>query len=113
MVGIFYLLLFYLLGNLVSVLMHGFVPGSVLGMLFLFVALLSGAVKADVLRKPSRFLLDNMMLFFVPVAVGLMAAYDLIRGHLVAIVVSLLLSTIVVLVVVGLMQQKLGNKRHD
>ncbi|MBQ4278827.1 MAG: CidA/LrgA family protein [Rikenellaceae bacterium] len=113
MLGIFYLLLFYLLGNLLSALMNGFVPGSVLGMLLLFAALLAGVVNPAHLRKPARFLLDNMMLFFVPVAVGLMAAYDLIRGHLGAIIVSLLLSTLVVLVVVGIMQQKLGRRRHD
>jgi len=38
MKGIFYLLLFYALGMVLSHVTHNFLPGSVLGMLFFYIA---------------------------------------------------------------------------
>ena len=91
--------------------MGRFMPASVLGMLVLFAALRFRAVKMPDVRIASKLLLDNMMLFFVPVGVGLMTSYAIIREHLWAILASIVLSTVIVLVVVGRLQQRIGRKR--
>lgn len=111
MKGLFYILAAYLLGEVFSILIGRFLPASVLGMLILFVALRCKAVKLRDIKIPSRLLLDNMILFFVPVVVGLMSTYVLALEHLWAILVSVLLSTMMVIVVVGHTQQNLGGKR--
>ena len=109
MKGLFFILLAYLVGDLLAALMGGFVPGSVLGMIVLFVALKTRVVRAEDMTGIVNLLLDNMMLFFVPVGVGLMTTYSMIGGNIWAILVSLVVSTVLVIVVVGWVQQTAGT----
>ena len=44
----------------------------------------------------------NMMLFFIPVGVGLIASYSLVSKYLAAILVASIVSTVLVIVVVGM-----------
>lgn len=111
MYGLFLILLFYLLGCLVSALIGNFVPGSVLGMILLFAALSLRWVRPAHVKKVSMFLLDNMMLFFVPVGVGLITSYSLLSRYMLAIIVASLVSTVLVIAVVGLVEQKLESKK--
>lgn len=113
MKGFLYLLVCYLLGEALSLLISGFIPGGVLGMLILFAGLQSRVIRERDIRAFGRLLIDNMMLFFVPVGVGLMVAYELLLNNLWAILAILLVSTLVVMGVVGLLQQRFGGKRQD
>ena len=110
MAGIFIVLLFYVLGELVGWLINGFIPGSVIGMILLFGALCLRIVKPHRVRPAARFLLGSMGLFFVPFGVGLMVSYDLIMQHLWAILVASVVSTLLVLLCVGWTFQKIGRK---
>ena len=47
MYGLFLILLFYLLGCLISALIGNFVPGSVIGMILLFLCLFFKLIKPD------------------------------------------------------------------
>ena len=77
LIKIFFIFLFYWIGEFLSYLMGGFVPGSVLGMLLLFLALQLKLVKVHQLDSPARALTDNMGLFFIPAGVGFCAASTL------------------------------------
>ena len=110
MPGVFIILLMLLLGNGLSSSINGIIPGSVIGMVLLFLALLSKIVKPETIRKPAGYLINHMSLFFVPAGVGLMTAWDLIASHWAAIIVSSVVSTVLVLAVVGLVQQKMEKK---
>ena len=68
---IFTLLLFCLLGDIASRLLGGLIPGSIMGMILLFVALNRGWVKDEQVDQVSIFLTSTMGLFFVPAGVGL------------------------------------------
>ncbi len=113
MYGLFLILLFYLLGCLISALIGNFVPGSVIGMVLLFAALSLKWVRPGAVKRVSTFLLDNMMLFFVPVGVGLITSYTLLSRYMLAIIVASLVSTILVIAVVGLVEQKLESKKDS
>ena len=113
MYGIFLILLFYLLGCFVAALIGNFVPGSVIGMILLFCALSLKWVRAGHVKKVSMFLLDNMMLFFIPVGVGLITSYTLLSRYMLAIIVASLVSTVLVIAVVGLVEQKLESKKRS
>ena len=110
MPGVFIILLMLLLGNGLSSAINGIIPGSVIGMVLLFLALLSKIIKPETIRKPAGYLINHMSLFFIPAGVGLMTAKDLIASHWVSIIVSSVVSTVVVLAVVGLVQQKMEKK---
>ncbi|MDY6121907.1 MAG: CidA/LrgA family protein [Porphyromonas sp.] len=106
----FYILLFYALGEGLSLLIGRFVPGSVLGMLLLFLALHLGLIRTSKVDSASTFLTDNMGLFFVPAGVGLITQIDLLRQYWAAITVSMFISTAVVLWVVAFAQQKMEDR---
>lgn len=116
MTGLFCILLFWLLGNVLSYCTGGYLSGNIIGMVLLFTALNLRWVKPETVRPVARFLLGAMALFFVPFGVGLMVSYRTIAENLWAIVVSGVVSTIVVLVSVGWTFQAIErrrNKRND
>ena len=113
MQGIVWILFFYLLGCVVSALTGNFIPGSVVGMLLLFGALSAGWLRPWRMKRAAGFLLDNMMLFFVPGGVGLITSYTLLSRYMLAIIVASLVSTVLVIAVVGLVEQKLESKRDS
>lgn len=110
MTGIFYILLFWLIGNALSYSTGGYVSGNIVGMVLLFAALNLRWVKAESVRPAARFLLGTMALFFVPFGVGLMVSYRIIAENLWAIVVSGIVSTVIVLVSVGWSFQSITRK---
>ncbi|WP_298062259.1 CidA/LrgA family protein [uncultured Rikenella sp.] len=108
----FWLLFFYLLGLGVSVLIGGIIPGSVLGMALLFMALASGWLRPEQVSRVSELLLDNMVLFFLPAAVGLITSVGLISANLTAILVSAAVSTVLIVAVVAVTQQRMEIRKR-
>lgn len=111
MLGICYILLFWLVGNGLSLATGNYVSGNIIGMILLFAALCLGWVKAETVRPAARFLLGAMALFFVPYGVGLIDSYQVILDNLWAIVISGVVSTIIVLLVSGHTFQRLNRKK--
>jgi len=104
--GILPILLCYLGGLILSTLLNGVVSAGVFGMLLLFVALTLKACKPTRIEPVARFLLDNLLLFFLPAAVGIIEFGHLLRNNLWAICVSATLSTIWILWITGYLAQK-------
>lgn len=122
MTGLFQILLFWLIGNALSLITGGYVSGNIIGMILLFAALCLRWVRAETVHPAARFLLGAMALFFVPYGVGLMDSYRVILENLWAILVSGIVSTILVLIVAGQTFQSLNRRarlrhikhlRHD
>lgn len=109
--GIFIILLFYALGELIAWLLHGFIPGSVIGMLLLFGALCLKIVKAHHVRPVAKFLCDNMALFFVPAGVGIVNTMDILSEYWQAVLIACSVSTVVVIVVVASVQEWFEKRR--
>lgn len=107
MLGLFYILLFWVIGNAVSLLTGSYISGNVIGMILLFAALCKGWVDPRAVRPAARFLLGAMALFFVPFGVGLMVSYDLLLKYLWAIIAASIASTVLVMLGVGFTFQKI------
>lgn len=107
---VFYILFFYFVGEFISYLIHGFIPGSVIGMVMLFVALAFKWVKPEKVQKVSTLLTDNMGLFFIPAGVGLMTSFSLISAYWPFIVMASVISTVLVIATVALLQEKMGKE---
>ncbi len=103
--GIFIIMAFYLLGDCCAWLVNGFVPGSVLGMMFLFLALSMRWVRPERVRPVARFLCDNMAFFFLPAGVGIITSMDVLSRYWDIVLVVGTVTTLLVLIVVAVLQQ--------
>lgn len=56
------------------------VPGSVTGMLLLFIALHFNILKIEKVEEVGNWLTSNMAIFFVPAGVGLMTNFDILAS---------------------------------
>ncbi|MBP1677268.1 MAG: LrgA family protein [Bacteroidetes bacterium] len=109
--GSFYILLFYFLGELLSMLLHGFIPGSVLGMVLLFLALFFKILNPENVRSAATTITKNMAVFFVPAGVGLMVYAELVSKSLLAITLAIAGSTVLTIVVVALVQEHMEKRK--
>ncbi len=113
MIGILYILIFWAVGNLLSMLLDGYISGNIIGMLLLFIALQTKVIKAEQVRPVAKFLLGTMAMFFVPFGVGLLVSYEVILTNIWAILAALIVSTLLVLVCVGSIFQKLNKNNRE
>lgn len=100
-----WLLVFWLLGEIIAHVFAWAIPGSVIGMILLTLALEFRIIKLSQVEKVSDFLIRNMAFFFVPPGVGLMVNFELIADNWLAITATTIFSTILVLLVTGLVAQ--------
>lgn len=77
------------------------IPGSIIGMLILFVLLALQVIPAQWVNPGCYLLIRYMALLFVPIGVGVMQYFTLLREQFGPIIVSCTVSTLLVLVVVG------------
>lgn len=77
------------------------IPGSIIGMLMLFVLLSLQILPAKWIKPGSHLLIRYMALLFVPIGVGVMKYYEVLKAQFGPLVVSCFVSTLVVLVIVS------------
>ncbi|MDR3651698.1 MAG: CidA/LrgA family protein [Paludibacter sp.] len=109
--GSFYILLFYFLGEMLSLLMNNFIPGSVLGMILLFLSLFFKVIKPENVKDVAIVITKNMAVFFVPAGVGLMVYAELFSKSLFTILIAIAISTILTIITVSLVQDNFEKRR--
>ena len=109
--GIFIILAFLLLGEKCSHFMSDFIPGSVLGMMLLFVSLVTKLIKADDVRAAANFLTKNMALFFVPASIGIMSSWNLISQNILPLTLISVMTTVLVIAVVAFIQEQSEKRK--
>ncbi len=112
-VGLSIIFICLLLGESVAHVLHLPIPGNVIGMVILTMSLMLGIVRLEQVKPVADGLLKYLALLFVPPGVGLLLYGDLLKASWLAIGVSLVVSTVIVLGTVGLLQQYLERRRHD
>jgi holin-like protein len=83
------------------------VPGSVVGMLLLTALLETKVVPMTIVRPAAELLVRHLALLYVPAGVALVVYWSAVRSELTAISAAALASLVAVLVVVGLLVQRL------
>jgi holin-like protein len=104
--GITWLLLLQSLGEIISRSLHLPLPGPVVGMLLLLLALRWPLVH-DSVQVVAEFLLQHLSLLFVPVGVGVMTHLDVLGQYGVRIAIVIVLSTWISLAVTALVLRAL------
>ncbi|OPJ57587.1 CidA/LrgA family protein [Clostridium oryzae] len=89
----------YFIGVLLQTIFKLPIPGTVLGLIILFLALYSGIVKIEMIEDICDVLISHMSFLFIPAGVGLMTSFGLLKGKIIAFSVIILISTLVVWIV--------------
>ena len=99
--------LVYGIGEAVSHFVKIGLPGSIVGMLLIFIALKMKLIKLNTVKPASDVLVKYMMLFFVPFGVGLMMYFDFIKSYWLVLSVAATGSVLMTLYTTAWVLQKL------
>lgn len=105
------LLAFSFVGEGLSLLIPLPIPGSIYGIVLLFLALETKLVKLSSVKDVSEFLISFMPVMFIPAATGLMTSWDVLRSNALAYVVILAVTMVAVMAVSGLVTQWIIRRR--
>ena len=86
----------YLLGVAIQLIFNLPIPGTVLGLIILFLGLYSGIIKIEMIEDMCEILISHMSFLFIPAGVGLITSFNLLSDNIVAFFLVILISTIIV-----------------
>ncbi len=89
----------YLLGVVLQSVLSLPIPGTVLGLIILFLGLYSGIIKVEMIEDMCEILISHMSFLFIPAGVGLITSFSLLNGKIIAFSLIILISTVIVWVV--------------
>ena len=107
------LLIYQLVGEVIT---RGFglpIPGPVLGMALLFATLIARKGAGAALRNTSNGLLQHLSLLFVPAGTGVMLHFQRLADEWLALLVALATSTILSIAVSALVLKALSGGKRD
>lgn len=81
------------------------IPASIYGLVILFVALMTGAIKLEVVKETGKFLIDIMPIMFIPAAVGLLESWGILKPIWIPVVGITIVTTVLVMAVSGRVTQ--------
>ncbi|EQF81074.1 CidA/LrgA family protein [Clostridioides difficile] len=83
----------WVIGEYISSFIQGIIliPGSIVGMLLLFLLLQFKVLDLSSIENVSGFFLDNMAIFFIPAGVSLIKSLDLIRENVLVLLLVICL----------------------
>ena len=107
------LYLFYWVGAWIQQTFDLFIPGSIIGMLLLFVLFAAKVIKPKWIEYGTSLLLRHMPLLFLPVTVGVLNFLDVFSGKGFLLVIIALISTLIVMVCSGALSQLLATRKEQ
>ena len=87
------------------------VPASIYGLVIMLLLLESGIVKFEYVKDVGSFMLNIMIITFIPSTVGVMTAAEELKSFLIPILLALFVVTVIVMVVTGRISQFVLERR--
>ena len=81
-------------GDALSILLHGALPGNVLGLTLLLLLLIFGPIRLQHVEHTADFLLQNMAFFFLPACLGVLEIFAQIKSEILAMLAVCVLTTL-------------------
>ncbi|BFH65680.1 MULTISPECIES: CidA/LrgA family holin-like protein [Paenibacillus] len=106
------LMAFTLLMNKLAGLLHLPIPGSILGIIVLFILLETRIVRLEWIDLGASWLLAELLLFFIPAAVGVMKYIPMLESDGVRILIVVIFSTFIVMASSGLLASRIAKQRE-
>ena len=100
-----YILLFSIVGEFLSTGLNLPVPGSIIGMVLLFICLKFKWIRLRQIYDAGQFLIENMTILFLPAGVGIMSHWSSISKYWWQIAVIFLVAIVVNIAVIGFVTQ--------
>ena len=85
------------------------IPGNIIGLLLLLVALCTKIIKVEQVDTVSTFFLDHLAFFFIPAGVNLMTSLGLLKSSIIQIIIVRIVTTAIVIASTGLIVQFIVN----
>lgn len=101
---------FFILGQLLRELFSIPLPGSILGLMLMFIALLLKIVPLNWVDSGAALLLSFLPLFFIPATAGVIEYFGVFTGKGAFLIVVLILSTLLTMAGSGLTSQYLSRR---
>ncbi|MGL5151326.1 MAG: CidA/LrgA family protein [Clostridium sp.] len=102
----------YLLGELISATLNLPIPGNILGMMILLIALILRLIRVEQIENIVKFFLSHLAFFFIPAGVGLMTSLNIIRDTGTSVLIICVITTIIVIGVTGKVVEFIINKKR-
>lgn len=112
-VQILVLFLFSLMGTWIQQFLNLSIPGSVFGLILLFILLSFNIIPEKWIAQGASFMTRHLILFFIPATVGIMNYYQLFVGKGLLVIIITVISSLMVLVITGFTSEKLAAQRRS
>jgi holin-like protein len=104
---------FYSLGEWLHVSLGLPLPGSIIGFLILFAALILNIYPVRWIESGAHFLLAFLSLYFIPATVGVIGYGDVLSGRGLWLIVIVILSTLATMAVSGFLSQWASRRKGE
>lgn len=105
-----YILIFSILGEMIANAISLPFPGSVIGMLLLFLSLELKIISLNKIEKVGNFLLANLAILFIPAGVGIMTKFNLIKNIWLSFLLLNVITTIISLILIAKIVEFIKNR---
>jgi holin-like protein len=112
-IQVIFLYMIYFLGVFLQNLFHLMIPGSIIGMIILFVLLQANFFQKEWVKDGSLFLVKYLSLLFIPATVGIMQYLLLFTSKGFITVIVVLISTVLVMISSSWICQQLSERKED
>lgn len=102
--------IFYYMGVGIVALLHVPLPGSVIGLLLLALALNFKIIKVEYIQDGAGFLIGVLTLFFIPATVGVIDYPELFSTTGLLIMLAVIASTLISIYITGILSQMIEKK---
>lgn len=93
------ILVAYFLGTIIQLVFKLPIPGTVIGLILLFLGLSVGIVKVEMIEDICDVLISHMSFLFIPAGVGLMTSFDMLKGKVMPFTFIVIITTFIVWIV--------------
>lgn len=90
------------LGVILEKLLHVPTPGTVNGLILLFLALCLKIIKLNQIEKVGEFFIMNMIVTFIPPSVKLLDIIGILKSDFIKLIILLILTTLITMIVTAL-----------
>ncbi len=108
--AILVILLIYFIGEIISHLLLPILPGSIIGMILLFISLQLKIVKEEWISSLVDTIMKNLPLLFLAPSIGIFTIFDSLKDDIFAICIAAVISSLGVIISVGFLLDKFTKK---
>lgn len=106
------LYLINLIGEFISSLLKLPIPGSIVGLLLLFISLYFNLIPEKYIKEGAGFLLAILPLFFIPATVGVIQYPEFLSGKGLILILIVMVSTFVTMIIAGRVSELYEEKKR-